>query len=51
MPQGTPVARCVKELMRKGHSKESAIKICQKSTGLSYMTGRRPKKKKWSDKL
>lgn len=41
MPKGTKVHRCVIDLMAKGHSKASAIRICQKSTGQSYATGER----------
>lgn len=44
MPAGTSVHRCVKRLVAKGKSKASAIKICQKSTGKSYATGKKPKK-------
>lgn len=46
MPKGTKVKRCVSKVMAKGKSKVSAIRICQTSTGLSYKTGKRPKKKK-----
>ena len=44
MPKGTKVAKCVEDVMAQGKSKVSAIKICQKSTGQSYMTGRKSKK-------
>jgi len=40
MPEGTKIARCVHDVMAKGHSKVSAIKICQASTGMSYQTGK-----------
>ena len=41
MPEGTKVARCVHEVMAKSNlSKVSAIRICQKSTGMSYQTGK-----------
>lgn len=45
MPRGTKVYRCVQKLVGKGKKKSSAIRICQKSTGLSYKTGRKPRKK------
>jgi len=45
MPKGTKVYRCVHSLMKKGRSKKSAIKICQASTGQSYKTGRKSKKR------
>jgi len=44
MPKNSKVARCVKKVKRQGKSKVSAIKICQKSTGQSYKTGRKAKK-------
>jgi hypothetical protein len=43
MPAGTRVARCVNKLKKK-KGKVAAIRICQKSTGQSYKTGRRKKK-------
>ena len=43
MPKGTKVARCVKDVQKKGKGKVSAIKICQTSTGMSYETGRKAK--------
>lgn len=47
MPTGTKVSSCVKKVQRKGHSKVSAIRICQTSTRQSYSTGRKlPRKKK-----
>lgn len=46
MPKGTKVARCVEDLVKKGKSKVTAIKICQKATGLAYKTGKKPKKKR-----
>ena len=45
MPKGTKVERCYTKLVKKGKSKASAAKICQKATGLSLKTGRRPQKK------
>jgi hypothetical protein len=45
MPKGTKVARCVAKIMKKGKSKVAAIKICQVSTGQSYATGKKTKKK------
>lgn len=39
MPEGTKVARCVDKLAPKV-GKASAIRICQESTGYSYMTGK-----------
>lgn len=50
-PEGTKVYKCVQELLKKGHSKVSAIRICQKSTGQAYATGKPPKKKKWDDTI
>jgi len=44
MPKGTKVYRCVHDIAPK-KGKVSAIKICQKSTGMSYMTGKKSKKK------
>ena len=46
MPKGTKVHKCVQKVMKKGHSKASAIRICQASTKQSYKTGRKSKKKK-----
>ena len=43
MPKGTKVHSCVQKVMKQGKSKVSAIKICQKSTGQSYKTGRKSK--------
>jgi hypothetical protein len=43
MPEDSKVARCVKKVMAQGHSKASAIRICQASTGQSYQTGQRAK--------
>lgn len=40
MPEGTKVAKCVKDVQKKGKGKVSAIKICQTSTGQSYQTGK-----------
>ena len=45
MPEGTKVAKCVKNVQKQGKEKGSAIAICQKSTGLSYATGKPPKSK------
>jgi hypothetical protein len=45
MPKGTRVYRCVKRLVKSGKSKVSAIRICQESTGQSYKTGRKAKKR------
>ena len=45
MPKGTKVARCVKDVQKKGKGKVFAIKICQVSTGLSYASGKKPKSK------
>jgi hypothetical protein len=44
MPEGTKVARCVNNLTQKGVQKPNAIRICQKSTGQAYATGKPPKK-------
>lgn len=45
MPKGTKVHRCVQKLRRKGKKYGSAIAICQKSTGQSYRTGKKKRKK------
>ena len=44
MPKGTKVYRCVQKVIKTGKSKPSAIRICQKSTGQSYKTGKRKRK-------
>lgn len=44
MPKNSKVGRCVRKVGRK-KSKVSAIKICQKSTGQSYKTGRKSRRK------
>jgi hypothetical protein len=46
MPEGTKVARCVQKLVAKGYDKTKAIRICQESTGQSYVTGKSFKKKR-----
>ena len=46
MPKGTKVYRCVQKVIKGGKSKSSAIRICQKSTGQSYKTGKKSKKNK-----
>lgn len=46
MPKGTRVAKCVKDVMKKGKEKPNAIRICQSATGQAYATGRKPKRKK-----
>jgi len=43
MPKGTKVWRCVQRLVDRGMAKPTAIRICQKSTGQSYKTGKRSK--------
>ena len=45
MPKNSKVGRCVSKVKRKGMGKGSAIAVCQKSTGQSYRTGRKSKKK------
>lgn len=45
MPEGTRVYRCVQKLMKEGFDKVSAIRICQKTTGQAYMTGKPIKEK------
>lgn len=45
MPSNTKVGRCVRKVKRT-RSTGSAIRICQASTGQSYKTGRKPKKKR-----
>lgn len=44
MPKDTKVARCVSKV-KKEMPEGMAIATCQKSTGLSYKTGKKPKKK------
>jgi len=46
MPKGTKVERCFQRLRKQGKSKESAARICQKSTGQALATGKPPKGKK-----
>jgi ribosomal protein S7 len=41
MPKGTKVARCVTKVMKTGKKKGIAIAICQKSTKMSYKTGKK----------
>ena len=41
MPKGTKVARCVAKVIKTGKNKGSAIAICQKSTKMSYKTGKK----------
>lgn len=48
MPKNSKVGMCVRKVQRSGKSKVSAIRICQKSTGQSYNTGKKIKKKKKS---
>lgn len=43
MPKGAKVHRCYTKLRKKGKSKGSAARICQKSTGQSLKTGKKPK--------
>jgi len=43
MPKGSRVARCVRKVVRTGLEKPNAIRICQQSTGLSYVSGAPPK--------
>lgn len=43
MPKGTKVHRCYTKLKGK-KGKASAARICQKSTGKSLKTGRKPKR-------
>jgi hypothetical protein len=45
MPNNSKVSRCVTRV-DKTKSKGAAIAICQKATGLSYATGKTPKKAK-----
>ena len=45
MPEGTKVHRCVQKVMKTGKAKPNAIRICQASTGQSYKTGRKPKRR------
>lgn len=46
MPKGTKVSDCVERLMAQGHAEANAIRICQDSTGQSYMTGKKSKNPK-----
>ena len=46
MPKNSKVGRCVTKVQRKGRSKVSAIRICQKQTGQSYKTGRKSSSRK-----
>lgn len=46
MPKGTRVHRCYDKLRSKGASKGKAARVCQKSTGQSLKTGKKPKKRK-----
>lgn len=43
MPKNSKVGRCVKKVSKR-EGKVKAIRICQKSTGQSYKTGRKPMK-------
>jgi hypothetical protein len=45
MPKNTKVHKLADALRKKGHSKQSAIKIAQAKTGQSYKTGRKTRKK------
>lgn len=45
MPAGTRVERMYTALKEKGYSKEKSARIAQSRTGLSLMTGRKPKHK------
>lgn len=44
MPEGTKVARCVRDVKAKG-GKVNAYAVCQASTGQSYATGKPLKRK------
>ncbi len=45
MPKGTRVERMYEALKKKGKDKASAAKISQSVTGLSLLTGKKPKSK------
>lgn len=45
MPKGTRVAKCVEAVKGKGNE-VNPYAVCQKSTGQSYRTGKKLKKKK-----
>lgn len=45
MPKGTKVDKCFQKVKKK-KSVKSAARICQKATGQSLKTGRKPKRKK-----
>lgn len=44
MPKGTKAHRCVEKVKRSGRG-VNAYAVCQKSTGQSYKTGKRLRKK------
>lgn len=46
MPAGTKVDRIFQALKRQGKSVQSAARIAQSVTGLSLITGRKPKAKR-----
>jgi len=43
MPKGTKVENLYRQLLKEGYSRESAVRIAQKRTGLSLKTGKKPK--------
>jgi len=45
MPKNTKVARCVRKVKAKGGAK-NPYAVCQASTGQSYQTGKKIKKKR-----
>ena len=45
MPKGTKVERCVRKVKAKG-GKVNPYAVCQASTGQSYRTGKKIRKKK-----
>lgn len=46
MPKGSKVEKVYNAILAQGKSKGSAARIAQAATGLSLMTGKKPKSKK-----
>jgi hypothetical protein len=46
MPKSSKVHKLYEDLLREGHSKESAARIAQSQTGQALATGKKPKHKK-----
>ncbi len=45
MPKNTKVARCVNKVKKRGGKKVNPYAVCQASTGRSYKTGKRLRKR------